>query len=50
MQVKLINPDKILPICWNEHWRDKVFYDIQSIEALTIIPLDERFHPVYCGG
>ena len=29
---------------------EKVFYDGQSIEILTIIPLSEQLHPIHRGG
>jgi site-specific DNA recombinase len=29
---------------------EKVFYDGQGVEILTIIPLDEQLHPIYRGG
>jgi len=29
---------------------EKVFYDGQSIEILTIIPLGEQLHPIHRGG
>ncbi len=29
---------------------EKVFYNGQSIEILTIIPLSEQLHPIHRGG
>ncbi len=29
---------------------EKVFYNGQSIEILTVIPLGEQLHPIYRGG